>query len=233
MEFVATVHLSILYYSASSTRPSLRDRVLQSFLPPSTARTMLSTTSVQLVQSTAMSSYPMDPTSCMHKNTRRYAGGGLSLMICDQCGQRWRKEGNEYKIAAPKASPTANTPLSGKPKTTSSTSSSRPSTSSRQSPPAPSPDPHRERPRDRPTEGLVASAPQSARSSSRLRPRSAAFRQAATQQAPVHRMDASDTSSQGSWARTSGVELGAEDEEQFVPDYTPDHENMSTDQDDV
>lgn len=200
-EFIHAVGQASLLYSATSLRPNLRDRIASTHLLPGTSRTMMLTTSAMCVRNLTTDKYPVAVEACSHdRGTRTYGAGGKSIMICDQCGQRWVKENNEYKLAAPKASPKTSTPLttsSSKPRASSSATSRR--TTPAASPPTPDPQPSTVR------AGLVASAPRSAPSSSQSR-RPLASRRTSQPSTPLVRQintpSASDSDASSAWTTT-------------------------------
>ena len=66
-------------------------------------------------QKTSTAVYQNDPNTCGHPSgLRTYGAAGYRVHICDLCGNRWRESKDKDKsliLCAPKASPTAKTPL--------------------------------------------------------------------------------------------------------------------------
>ncbi|CAE7832499.1 unnamed protein product [Symbiodinium sp. CCMP2592] len=115
-EFITTTQQAVLFYSAATLRPRLKDAVLKEFMEPCSAVTMMGTqAAMAAAQALQLNSYAKNPEKCDHTSgtgTRTYAAGGQRIRICDACGMRWAITAKGEAIAAtPKASPSAKTPL--------------------------------------------------------------------------------------------------------------------------
>jgi len=115
LEHLYAVQTMVLNYVATSMRPKIKDYILDSYFPPQTAVTMLKTVTAAMVQKNSTAVYQNDPNTCGHPSgLRTYGAAGYKVHICDLCGNRWRESKDKDKsliLCAPKASPTAKTPL--------------------------------------------------------------------------------------------------------------------------
>ncbi|CAE7250405.1 TY5A [Symbiodinium natans] len=115
-EFVYVTHQSVLYYSAATLRPNLKDRVLSIYMEPCSAVTMMTTQAAMAAMSALqLNRYLKTPEECTHTTgpgTRTYSAAGIRIRICDSCGMRWALTSRgEALPAVPKANPNAKTPM--------------------------------------------------------------------------------------------------------------------------
>ncbi|CAE7226683.1 unnamed protein product [Symbiodinium sp. CCMP2592] len=115
-EFIYTTQMAVLYYSAATLRPKLKDMVLKMYMEPCSAVTMMGTQAAMAASSALqLNHYRKSPAKCDHTSgtgTRTYAAGGQRIRICDSCGSRWVLTlSGEALEAVPKANPSAKTPL--------------------------------------------------------------------------------------------------------------------------
>ena len=136
LEQLMAVQTMVLNYAAMSMRPKIKDYILDNYFPAQTAVTMLKTVTAAMVQKNNQMFYPNDPSKCLHPSgLRTYGAAGYKIHICDLCGNRWQESKDKDKsliLCAPKASPTAKTPLGlkiGKPHFPKSTAMSSTETS--------------------------------------------------------------------------------------------------------
>ncbi|CAE7442520.1 unnamed protein product [Symbiodinium natans] len=113
-ELVHTTQQAVLYYSAASLKPRLKDKILEMFMEPCTAVTMMTTQAAMAAAAhLQLNKYPKEPDKCSHpQGTRNYSAAGTRIQICDVCGSRWVIMANGSTVeATPKANPNARTPL--------------------------------------------------------------------------------------------------------------------------
>ncbi|CAE7255028.1 PSMC3, partial [Symbiodinium sp. CCMP2456] len=115
-EFIYTTQMAVLYYSAATLRPKLKDSVLKLYMEPCSAVTMMGTqAAMAATNALQLNRYPKSPAKCDHTHgtgTRTYAAGGMRIRICDACGSRWVLTlTGEALEAVPKANPNAKTGL--------------------------------------------------------------------------------------------------------------------------
>ena len=112
-EFIHNADQTVLHYGAISCRPALKDRVLEIFHLPGTARRMLATaTAAQLAGSAKGMNYQRHPSDCQHEmGLRSYGAGGWSLRMCMACGSRWICHAGQMIACRPNDGPATQTPL--------------------------------------------------------------------------------------------------------------------------
>ncbi|CAE7242540.1 RE1 [Symbiodinium natans] len=114
LELIYTTQQAVLHYSAASLKPRLKDRILELFMEPCTAVTMMTTQAAMAAAAQLqLNHYAKNPDNCRHPSgTRTYTAAGMKIQICDTCGSRWvvMPTGGTVE-ATPKANPNAKTPL--------------------------------------------------------------------------------------------------------------------------